>query len=263
MHLEDITADTEAAFFTCLHLEEPENREHTVHSRSWYAKYRDKGYRARVLRLVDGSVVGKCHSIPIDHSPFVGKDLLAILCLYVHLYEHLVGDQRGRGHGRFMLGQIEQEARSAGFKGVVAWAMDWEVWNPVSFFEHLGYKRADQEGKVVAVWKPFSDEARQPRLLRMESPPVAEDSGRVSVLVADNPWCDSNYKLTTARAAIQGIEHLVDFREVSAPCRNRILHIGHVGGVFLDGTPYRPYQVMGDSDELRAEIIRLHGLKQR
>lgn len=83
MQIKDINADTERAFFSCLHLEEPEDLEITAHSRHWYAEHKDKGYRAQVLILDDGRIVGKCHFIPIEHSPFVGKELLAILCLCV------------------------------------------------------------------------------------------------------------------------------------------------------------------------------------
>ncbi len=133
MKLVDISAETESAFFTCLHLEEPENLEYTAPLRNWYAEYRDKGYKAQVFILEDGRIVGKCHYIPIEHSPFVGKNLLAILCITVWPYEHHIGDQRGRGYGRFMLNHIEQYAQSSGFSGVVAWAMDWD-WNPVSFY---------------------------------------------------------------------------------------------------------------------------------
>jgi hypothetical protein len=45
--------------------------------------------------------------------------------LCVHPYEHHVGEQRHRGYGRFVLNHVEQYARSSGFKGVVAWVMDW------------------------------------------------------------------------------------------------------------------------------------------
>lgn len=67
----------------------------------------------------------------------------------------------------------------------------------------------------------------------------------------------------TARKAIEGIEHLVEYREVESPGCNRILHLGHVGGVFLDGEAYRPYQLVGDSKDLRAEIVRLYAQKQQ
>jgi N-acetylglutamate synthase-like GNAT family acetyltransferase len=262
MQIVDISANTERAFFSCLHLEEPESVEYTAHSRNWYAEHKDKGYKAQVLVLDDGRIVGKCHYVPIEHSPFVGKDLLAILCLTVHPYEHHVGDQRNRGFGRFMLNHIEQDARFSGFKGVVAWAMEWDYWNPVSFYEHMGYSRVDTEDEVVAVWKPFRRDAEPPRLLRLDSVP-GEGSEKVNVFVADNQWCDCNGKLMTAREAIKGIEHLVEYTEAEPPCCNRIIHLGHVGGVFLDGRVYRPYQLIGDSEDLRAEIIRLHERKQR
>jgi GNAT superfamily N-acetyltransferase len=261
MRLVDISADTERAFFTCLHLEEPEDSESTAHSRNWYGEYKDKGYKAQVLILNDGRIVGKCHYIPIEYSPFIGKDLLAILCISVFLYEYHIGDQRRRGYGRFMLNHIEQYAQSSGFKGVVAWAMDWH-WNPVSFYEHMGYSRVDQVDKVIAVWKPFCGDAKLPRLLRLDKMP-SEESKKVRVLVADNQWCNSNSKLMTTREAIKGIEQLVEYTEVETPYINRIIHLGYVGGVFLDGRTYRPYQLIGDSADLRAEIIRLYERKQK
>ncbi len=260
MELVEISADTEGAFFTCLQPEESEDLELTAPSRNWHAEYKDKGYKAQVLKLDDGRIVGKCHYIPVEYSPFVGKDLLAILCLCLHPYEDHVGDQRGKGYGRFMLSHVEQYARSCGFKGVVAWAMDWH-WNPVSFYEHMGYARVDAEDKVVVVWKPLCEEAEPPRLLRLDNVP-GEGREKVCVVVADNPWCDANTKLMAARDAIKGIEHLVDYTEVGPPCRDRMIHLGHVGGVFLDGRVYRPYEFIGTSEDLRAEIIRLHERKR-
>jgi N-acetylglutamate synthase-like GNAT family acetyltransferase len=261
MQLQEISSHTEQAFFTCLHLEEAEDRAFTRHRRRWHADYKDRGYKAQVLVLEDGHIAGKCHTVPIEHSPFVGQDLLAILCLYVHMYDHYIGDQRGRGYGRFMLEQVEQDARQRGYRGVAAWATDWAEWNPVSFYEHMGYARADQEDKVVAVWKPLAADAAPPRLLRLDRLPEAGRQ-KVSVLVADNAWCNSNSKLETVREAITGLEEMVEVSEIGPPGQDRIIHLGHVGGVYLDGVPYRPYQLIGSSDELRAEILRLYASKQ-
>ncbi len=47
MHITDINADTDRAFFTCLHPEEPEDLVFTAHSRNWYAEHKDKGYKAQ------------------------------------------------------------------------------------------------------------------------------------------------------------------------------------------------------------------------
>lgn len=261
MQLLDIGPDTERAFSTCLAPEGLEEPRSTAERRSWYARTKDEGYKAQVLVLDDGRIVGKCHYVPIEHSPFVGRDLIAILCVYVHMYGHHIGDQRGKGYGRFMLDHVERAARVLGAKGVVAWAMDWD-WNPVSFYQHMGYRSADREDKVVVVWKPFCEDAEPPQLLRLPSMPTG-DSARVRVIVADNAWCNNNDKRTTAREAIAGIEHMVEYTEVGPPCCNRIIHLGHVGGVFLDGRAYRPYQLIGASGDLRAEIIRLYERKQR
>lgn len=98
--------------------------------------------------------------------------------------------------------------------------------------------------------------------MRLERLPC-EGSRKVSVLVADNQWCNSNEKLTTVREAIKGIEHLVEYREARPPCRDRIIHVGTIGGVYLDGIAYRPYQLIGKSQDLRAEIMQLYARKQK
>jgi len=259
MKLVDISADTERAFFTCLHHEESENLWETTPLRNWYAEYKDKGYKAQVLLLDDGRIGGKCHYIPIEHSPFVGENLLAILCITVWPYEHHIGDQRDKGYGRFILNHIEQYARSSGFNGVVAWAMDWD-WNPVSFYLHMGFSIVDREDKVCVVWKSYNDGVEPPKLLRLDDTFV-EGIEKVHVLVADNPWCNGHGKLLVARDAIKGIEHLVEYTEVDTPFKNRIIHLGYVGGVFLDGKVYRPYQLIGESKDLREEIMKIYKQK--
>ena len=125
----------------------------------------------------------------------------------------------------------------------------------------MGYAHVDREDKVVVVWKPFCEDAEPPKLLRLDCLPVT-DSTRVSVVVADNPWFLNHDKRTKARAAIKGIEHLVDSTEVGPPHDGRIIHLGHVGGVYLDGTAYRRYQLIGSSEDLGKEIVRLFEEKQ-
>lgn len=260
MEILDIDADTEGAFFTCLGRKRGELPPTPSARKAWYERYKDKGYRARVLVRDDGTIVGKVHAIPIEHSPFVGQDLLAILCIYVHMYEQGIGDQRRQGYGRVLLEHIEQDARDSGFKGVVGWAMDW-TWNPIGFYLRLGYEPVDREDKLVVVWKPFASDAVPPRLLRLKDIPGIGQT-KVNVLVADNPWCLNNSKLAVAREAIRGLEHVVEYCEAGPPYRDRIIHLGHVGGVYLDGVPYRPYQLIGEPQGLRAEILRLYESKR-
>ena len=260
MKLIDVTQKTENIFFRCLHDEQPEDPQQISIRRQWYERNKNNGLRAKLLMLDNNRIGGLCQYIPIEYSHLVGEDLLAILCIWVHGYDHGVGIQQSKGYGRFMLNSIEEDARLSGAKGVAAWGMDWVInWMPVSFYEQMGYAQIDREDKVVVVWKPFSEDAKPPKLLRLDNPPP-KGTGKVNVTVAVNGWCGC-YKVFCAREAVAGLEDIVDYTEVDAPDRATILHLGNVGGVYLDGEVFQPYQLC-TSDALRAEIIRLYEEKR-
>ncbi|MGD0999751.1 MAG: GNAT family N-acetyltransferase [Candidatus Brocadiia bacterium] len=120
MRLVDIAESTEGTFFRCLHDEKPEIPGVTALRRRWYERLKRRGLRAKVLMREDGAVLGLCQYVPIEHSHFIGRDLFAILCIWVHGYEHLVGNQQRKGYGRFILNSIEEDARGSGAKGVAA-----------------------------------------------------------------------------------------------------------------------------------------------
>jgi GNAT superfamily N-acetyltransferase len=259
MRLVDINKETQSTFFRCLNPNEPNSLDECVMRMQWYENYRDRGHRAKLLILDDGEIVALCQYIPIEHSHLIGRDLLAILCIWVHGYERGVGDQQGKGYGRFIIEAIEDDARRSGAKGVAAWGLDWKVWMPVSFLLHLGYAPVDREDKVVVVWKAFSSDAEPPRLLRLtDLPPPSSD--KVNVTVAVNGWCGC-YKLLCARKAIEGLEHMVEFCEIGTPDHAKILHLGKVGGVLLDGEYFQPYELC-TADALRSEIIRAYDEKR-
>ncbi len=254
MKLVEIDQDTEGTFFRCLHDEIPDDPRVTDVRRRWYAGRVDKGLRAKVLVLDTDEVVGLCQYIPIEHSHFLGEDLLAILCIWVHGYDHHVGNRQGNGYGRFILEAIEEDARRSEAKGVAAWGMDFPYWNPVSFYEHMGYRRADRQGSVVLAWKSFDADARAPRLLRPERP-IAAGTDRVRVTACVNGWCGSGIGgCLTAREAVEGLDSTVQYEELDTADRATMLSIGHSDGVFLDGEPFRPNGPPYTSDDLRAEI---------
>lgn len=257
MELQEVTEETQDIFFRCLHDEIPADPRVLDLRHEWYQANREKGLRARLLILDDGRIGGLCQYIPIEHSHLIGEDLLAILCMCVHGYRHGVGNQQSKGYGKSMLKSIEDDAAISGKKGVAAWGVDWEInWMPVSFFEHMGYTRVDQEDRVVVLWRPFHPDAEPPRLLRLASrPPKGTD--KVNVTVGANAWCGCE-KLVCAREAVEGLNEMVEYHEVDT---QTILHLGQVGGIFLDGEPFKPYEPPCTSHELRAEIVRLYNQK--
>ena len=174
MRFTDVDERTAATFLHCLHDEREDDPRVMQRRKRWFDEHRDKGFRAKVLVLDSGEVPAMAQYIPIEHSPFGGRDLLAILCMWVHGYDHHLGNRQGQGYGRVMLEAIEKDARASGAKGVVAWGMDFEYWNPVSFYEHMGYERVEKDGMSVMVWKPFVDDAEPPWGFKPARRPVIE-----------------------------------------------------------------------------------------
>jgi hypothetical protein len=186
----------------------------------------------------------------------IGQDLFAILCIWVHGYEHLVGNQQGRGYGRFILNSIEEDARKSGAKGMAAWGMDFPHWNPVSFYEHMGYSRVDRSGPAVLVWKPFVDGAKPPTLLHPKRKP-SRGMTKTSVTVFVNGWCGVTcHWCIQAREAVAGLEELATYEEIDTSDRVTMLSWGIDDGVFVDGVP-PALPPLWSSEDLRKEILRV------
>jgi GNAT superfamily N-acetyltransferase len=257
MRLADVDGDTEATFLRCLHDEKPDDPRVTRLRRRWFDAHRDRGLRARVLVLDTGEVAGLCQYIPIEHTHVVGEDMLVILCMWVHGYDHHIGNRQGNGYGRYMLESIERDARESGGSGLVAWGMDFPYWNPVSFYEHMGYSRVDKSGMAVLVWKPFREGVSPPRYLRQARRP-AGDPSKVSVMVFLNGWCTGSCsQCVTAREAVEGLEESVDYREVDASDPEALRSWGISDGLYVEGEPYRPYEPPCTCDVLRQDLLEL------
>ncbi|MGD0999750.1 MAG: hypothetical protein ABSA67_03535 [Candidatus Brocadiia bacterium] len=133
--------------------------------------------------------------------------------------------------------------------------MDIPDWNPVSFYEHMGYSRADKRGGDVLVWKKFVEAADPPALLRLKRRP-SRDARKRKVTVFVNGWCGGGCEeCVRAREAVAGIEDRVNYEEIDTSDRASLLSWGIDDAVFLDdarfgGSPF------WTSEELRKEILK-------
>ena len=251
MHIDHDTAGT---FFRCLHDEKPADPRVIALRRRWYNRYKDKGLRAKVLVRDDDAIVGLCQYLPIEHSFLRGNNLFAILCMWVHGYEHRVGNQQGQGYGAFVLHHIEEDARVSGAKGVAAWGMDFPFWNPVSFYEHMGYTRVEKQPPVILVWKPFTTDATPPTLLQPAPLPEPETE-TTNVTMFINGWCGSGCEhCVAARDVVAELGDMVSYTEIDTSDRTTMEVWGIDDGLFLDGTPFRPNGPPWTREELSAEI---------
>lgn len=244
MELVEIDASTEDTYYRCLHDEIPADPRVIAMRRDWRAAFEPKGHRARVLKDDQGQVVGLTNYIPVEHSPYEGRNLMAILCMWIHGYEHGVGNKQAQGYGRFMLAGIETDARASGSDGLVVWAKDYDEWNPVSFYEHMGFQRVDQHGLDVLAWKPFSKRAAVPRFLKknvlIDSAPT--DPDRVQVTSFSSGWCGGGCQLCVmARDAAAGLTDEVVLDEVLTWDKDDMRARGEsIDIVYVDGEAFRP-----------------------
>ncbi|MBU1699907.1 MAG: GNAT family N-acetyltransferase [Candidatus Eisenbacteria bacterium] len=262
MNLVNVTWETEGTFFRCLHDEKPDDPRAITLRRQWFEAHRDRGLRARVLILDSGEVAGLCQYMPIEATHMIGRDLFAILCIWVHGYEHHIGNRQGNGYGRFILNEIEKDAYTSGAAGVAAWGMDFPYWNPVSFYEHMGYSRVDKDGMAVLVWKSFSPNAVPPQFLKeIGQPPSAYD--KVNVTVFFNAWClGACSQCLSARDAVEGLADLVNYIEMDTS-DPEVLHAwGISNGIYIEGKPHRPYEPPLTSEALRDDILKIHLAKR-
>jgi len=238
----DVDASTEDAFLRCLHLEVPAEPEVMALRRRWVDRHRTAGLRAKVLVDENGTVLAMGQYVPIGISPFVGEGLAVILCMWVHGYDHHIGNVQGRGHGTRLLAGMEHEIREAGFAGIAAWGMDFPYWNPVSWYEYQGYERVDRRGPEVLVWKPLEDAALPPRFLR-PSGEIDVDPWRPTVTVYVNGWCTGACGCACeARRAARQLGDEVVYREIDVDAKADLLLHDRDGGVYLDGRAYRAHE---------------------
>ena len=188
MEIIDLAPEHEGLYFVCLEDWSDEAKESGPRKGQWYAKMKGKGLRVKLARDDDGQIAGMVQYLPVEHSFIEGQDLYFIHCLWVHGYKQGRGDRRGRGIGKALLAAAEADARALGAKGIAAWGISLPFWMRASWFKKQGFRRADNNGGSILMWKPFAPEAVPPRWIRERRRPTPTP-GKVTVTSFVNGWC--------------------------------------------------------------------------
>ncbi len=234
MKIIDLEEKYNGLYFMCLEDWSDEMKEAGDHKELWYNKMKDKGLGVKIAVTDDDKVVGMIQYVPIEHSTAEGKNLYIIKCIWVHGYKEGVGNFQKKGIGKLLIKAAEDDVRSKGAKGLVAWGLSIPVFMRASWFKKQGYVKVDKLNMSVLLWKPFSDDAIAPKWIKQRKKPK-KIPGNVSVTSFINGWCPAqNIVFERAKRAASEFGDIVVFTEVDTFNRETFLEWGIADALYID-----------------------------
>jgi len=235
MKIVDITPETESHYFCCLEEYNKDMQEDGNQKIKRYNHMKDKGLRVKYAVNDNGVIGGMIHYIPIEYSSFEGKNLYALLCIWVHGHKAGRGDHRKRGMGNALLKAAEEDVKNMGKDGLVAWGLAIPVFMRASWFRKHGYKTVDKGGMMRLLWKPFSENAVPPKFMKPKKLPGKGES-KVNVTLFRNGWCP-NFNIAAERTLKVAEEFAgkADIQQFSGMDRGIVNEWGISEAIYIDG----------------------------
>ncbi len=235
MDIIDLSDEYEGTYCNCLEDWSEEMREAGDYKRRWLARKKGEGLRVKLARDEAERIVGMIQYAPIEAAPAVGRDLYYVYCIWVHAYKQGVGDHRKRGIGTALLEAAEADAKARGAKGLAAWGITLPFFMRSRWFKKHGYRRADKEGMVELVWKPFTQDAAAPALLRAKKRPEPREDA-VTVTCFRDGWCPArNLAVERMKRAAAAHAGNVNLMEIDTEDRTNRNEWGISDAIYLDG----------------------------
>jgi len=235
MRIVDLGEQYHEDYFKCLEEYSEDMQDAGVEKMRWYEEMKDRGLGVKLALDDHGQAGGMIQYVPIEHSYAEGEDLYTILCIWVHPHKQGRGNYRKRGMGAALLAAAEEDARSRGAKGMVAWGLILPSWMRASWFKRHGYVPVDRNGIALMLWKPFSSDATPPRWIRERKKPLPL-AGRVTVTAMVSGWCPAqNIICERARRACGEFGEEVVFEQIDTRVQATRLEWGILDSVFVDG----------------------------
>jgi len=239
MKIIDLTQEYEQLYFVCLEDWSDEIKEAGNHKENWYKQMKDKGLGVKLALDNDGNVGGMIQYIPIEYSTAEGQDLYFINCIWVHGYKEGQGNFQKRGFGKALLKAAEDDVKTKGAKGMVAWGVSLPFFMKASWFKKQGYLKVDKQSIQVLLWKPFTDNAVPPKWVRKKKVPKAIP-GRVTVTSFKNGWCPAqNMIFERAKRAASEFGEKVDFKEINTFDKDVFLEWGIADALYINNKQIR------------------------
>ena len=240
MNVIDLVPEHEAAYFQCLEDWSDEMKEAGNHKAVWYNSMKDRGLRVKLALNDEGVVGGMIQYLPVEEELLEGGEgFYYIKCIWVHGYKQGRGDFRGKGMGKALLEAAEQDIRSMGARGVLAWGIVLPFFIKASWYKKQGYRTVDRDGIAALLWKPFVDDAQPPKFIPQKKKPEGIP-GRVSVTAFMNGWCPAqNIVFERAKRAASEFGDDVVFERIDTAEKAAMLQWGQSDALFVDGRSVR------------------------
>ncbi len=239
MEIVDLTEGYKKTYLVCLEDWSDEMKEAGDHKGKWYAKMKEKGLGVKLAVDDNKTAIGMIQYMPIEYSNAEGKDLYFIDCIWVHGYNEGIGNHQKKGVGIALLQAAEEDAKSRGAKGIVAWGLSLPFWMKASWYKKHGYIKVDKESIAILLWKPFTNDAIPPKWIKQQKTPQ-KIPGKVTVTAFINGNCPAQAIVyeRAKRAALDFGDNVV-FQEINTSNREIFLEWGIFSGLFIDGNEIR------------------------
>ena len=235
MKTRELTEKDHALYFACLEDWSDEMKESGNHKECWFHKMKDKGLRVKLAEDDNGVVGGMIQYLPIEHSNAKGNDLYFISCIWVHGYKKGRGNFSKQGMGKALIKAAEEDAKTLGAKGIVAWGLSIPVFMRASWFRKQGYKKIDKQGVRILLWKKFDENAIPPQWIETKKFTVDEQPGKVVVTSFLNGGCPGmNIVHERAKRASAEFKENVIFNTISTICKDDIRKWGTLDALYID-----------------------------
>jgi GNAT superfamily N-acetyltransferase len=234
MEIINIADEYVDTYCKCLEDWSEEMKESGTLKKEWYQKKRQQGLRVKLARNETDEIVGMIQYAPIEGAPASGNDLYYIYCIWIHGYKKGVGDNRGRGIGKQLLKAAEDDARDLGANGIAAWGITLPFFMRSKWFKKNGYIRADKDGMTELVWKAFNEEAKPPKLMKIQKRPEVS-SDKVTVTCFRNGWCPAqNIACERMKRAVTEYGDRIEYVEIDTDERNNLEEWGISDAIFIN-----------------------------
>jgi len=234
MEIIDLSEEYEDIYCKCLEDWSEEMNEAGDYKKIWLEKKKKQGLRVKLAKNEKNEITGMIQYIPVEFSPISGEDLFYIYCIWIHGYKKGVGNYQNRGTGKLLLAAAENDSRESGAKGIAAWGIMLPFFMRSKWFKKQGYKRADKDGMIELVWKPFDHDAEAPRLIKMKKTPDVEKD-IVTVTCFRNGWCPAqNLSCERMKRAVEQYHNHIKYVEIDTDIKDNLNEWGICDAIFID-----------------------------